>query len=355
MPGRKDAMANDPPASRHVAFAERFAAGPANRFNAFASLERARLLLREAQQIAEIFERERKQEEPASWSWHGLEVVPYTLVGLATCLEWHARSRLTDLYSYKPDSIEARVLEGKVPARVLSQMIKANVSIPQLLGASFTVGSTKEYLAVFDNLFGVLDTPLDSEKLIQPRLVEQIGLFGDPIRQPLVRDKLDELFTTRHALVHEIGQDSGTGRTFCETWRPSRVIWMCRTVVSTISALERALTEHAPRDFPNLLTDQGYPVDVRAQLMATIESLETKIGAEIAGRPAAAQSAWEDALQLARQSADAHELFFSDAKLFQERYIGRANILVRTSLQLRLALLTEIASELAKSRVVSFP
>lgn len=150
-------MSEEKPPSRHVAFAERFASGSFSDFNAFAALKRARLLLREARQIAEIFELEEKREDPAMWSRHGLEVVPYTLVGYVTCLEWHARSRITDLYSYRPDSIDSKVLERKVPGRILSQMIRANVSVPQFLGASITIGSTGDYLAVFDELFKTLD------------------------------------------------------------------------------------------------------------------------------------------------------------------------------------------------------
>lgn len=150
-------MSEEKHPSRHVAFAERFASGSFSDFNAFAALKRARLLLREARQIAEIFELEEKREDPAMWSRHGLEVVPYTLVGYVTCLEWHARSRIMDLYSYRPDSIDSKVLERKVPGRILSQMIRANVSVPQFLGASITIGSTGDYLAVFDELFKTLD------------------------------------------------------------------------------------------------------------------------------------------------------------------------------------------------------
>jgi hypothetical protein len=345
-------MAEEPPVSRHVAFAERFAARTVNSFSAFTALERSRLLLREARQIADIFKREREQEEPDAWAWHGLEVVPYTLVGLATCLEWHARSRLTDLYTYKPESIEPKVLDGKVPARVLSQMIKANVSIPQLLGASITVGSTKEYLTIFDDLFNILKIPTKPDAAIQPLTIEQIGLFGDRIREPLVRDTLDELFSTRHALVHEIGVDGATSRSLCDLWGAPRIIWMCQTVVSTISFLERELTERAPADFPNLLNDQGYPIDVRARLVASINELETKISAEIAELPASSQALWTQALLATRQSADALEQLFSDKKLFQQRHVGRANILLTTSLHQRMALLSDIASELAASRTI---
>ena len=343
-------MTDGSSASRQVAFAERFASGPVSRFNAYAALERARLLLRETQQIRELFKREGEQEEPATWSWHGLEVVPYTLVGLATCLEWHARSRLTDLYSFKPDSIGPKVLEGKVHPKVLAQMIQAKVSIPQLLGASITVGSVTEYLAVFDSVFTTLEIPLKPGNVIQPEIVEQVGLFGDPIREPLVREEIDRLFMTRHALVHEIGHDSATGRTHCELWDAVRIQWMCNTVISAIVALERALTALAPADFPNLLNEQGYPVDVRDQLAQSIGYLESKISAEVTQRPAHEQGVWTEALDLARRSADAHEQLFSHGKLFQEGHWGRTNMLLRTFLEQRLSLLTEIEAALARSR-----
>ena len=89
-------VANDNTPNRHVAYAGRYASGPVNKFNAFSALERARLLLRETEQIMQMFELEGEKDERADWWWNGFEIVPYTLVGLATCLEWHARSRLTD-------------------------------------------------------------------------------------------------------------------------------------------------------------------------------------------------------------------------------------------------------------------
>ena len=36
-------------------------------------------------------------------------------------LEWHARSRLTDLYTFLPEKIDAKALDGKVPAKVLGK------------------------------------------------------------------------------------------------------------------------------------------------------------------------------------------------------------------------------------------
>lgn len=286
-------------------------------------------------------------------SEHGFEVVPYTLVGLATCLEWHARSRVTDLYTYKPESIEPDILTKKVPSRVLAQMIKANVSIPQFLGANFTVGSTQDYLSVFSDVFRVLGIGQKPDQAIQPPIVEQVGLFGDPIHQPRVRERLDELFATRHALVHEIGQNATATRSHCEIWKPQNIIGMCHTVLSTINALERVLTAHAPPAFPNLLTVHGFPVDERDRLAASIKEVETSIGAEIALRHPDTQALWQAALREAHSSVATHETLFEERRLFQKRHVGRANALSRSALQHRLTLLKEIAAELAKTSTVA--
>lgn len=346
-------MVDAPQPSRHVAFAERFAADPVNRLSAFAAVERARILMREAKQVEELFQREGQAEDPEPWWWQGLEIVPYTLVGLVTCLEFHGRSRATDHYSYRPDTIGAKHLDGKVHPRVLSQMIKANVSIPQFLGASFTIGSTKEYLTVFDDLFDILGIDEDPAAIIQTSTTGQIGLFGDVVHQPSVREQLDELFATRHAIVHEIGMDVEAGRSHCDLWPPSRVVEACHLVVSTITAIERVLTERAPKDFPNLLNLQGYPIDERGQLAASIAELEASIGATIASRHAEAQSEWTAALSEAQRSVAAHEKLFQDRRIFQQRHPGQANGLSRSALRLRLALLTQIAAELAKTNTVS--
>lgn len=342
-------MTNDRTPNRHVAYAGRYASGPVNRFNAFAALERARLLLRETEQITEMFELEGEKDERADWWWNGFEIVPYTLVGLATCLEWHARSRLTDLYTFRPEKIDTKALDGKVPAKVLSQMIQARVSIPQLLGVSFTVGSVPEYLGVFKALFEALGISASPDSTIQPKVIEQLGLFGDVVREPLVRDVLEELFVTRHALVHEIGYGSTSGRSLCEAWPPERVMWLCQSVISTIRRLETAITENAPTDFPNLLTHEGYPVDDRARLRQSIEALETRIGAEIAGRSADSQAHWSDVLRAAQASAEAHETLFSNRGLFERFDWARTDLLSRTMLEQRLALLTEIATALDQS------
>jgi uncharacterized small protein (DUF1192 family) len=124
---------------------------------------------------------------------------------------------------------------------------------------------------------------------------------------------------------------------------------LCQRVVSTIRLLEAAITENAPADFPNLLTQEGYPVDDRARLRESIEALEARIGADIAGRSAVNQAYWLDALRAAQASSEAHEALFSDQGLFERLDWARTDLLSRTMLEQRLALLTEIATALDQS------
>jgi hypothetical protein len=77
--------------------------------------------------------------EAKEWTpWFGLEIYSYYMVGFVTCLEWHARSRLVDLFNHLPECVLADDLKGHINDRVLSQMAAAKVGVPEMLGALLT-------------------------------------------------------------------------------------------------------------------------------------------------------------------------------------------------------------------------
>ncbi|QDX26747.1 hypothetical protein FPZ54_12495 [Sphingomonas suaedae] len=92
-----------------------------------------------------------------------------------------------------------------------------------------------------------------------------------------------------------------------------------------------------------------YPVDDRARLRQSIEALEARITVEIAARSAHGQPYWPDALRAAQVSSEAHETLFSDRGLFERFDWARPDLLSRTMLEQRPALLTEIATALDQS------
>ncbi|WP_145984589.1 hypothetical protein [Methylobacterium aquaticum] len=350
--GVREAMSEQSIPSRHVVYAERYATGSKNHFNAFSALQRARLLWRETQTIIEMFEEEGQKEEHADWYYRGLEIVPYTLVGLATCLEWHARSRLTDLYTFKPEAIDRQSLDGKVHPKVLPEMIKANVSIPQLLGVSFTVGSFVEYVSVFDKLFNVLSLGSEFKRFLKSMNERRESLFGDDFSQPSYREEIEQLYSARHALVHEIGFSTDFGQTLCQAWSPSRIASICGTVIYTIEKIENHLTMRAVPDFPNLLTIRGDQVDRAGQLLSLIRSLENDISKQFESRPNKSSERWRTSIGI-RQKLDAeYSALFKDDDLFRDPYAvsSHTSALYIKNLEQHLEMLKEIHSVLNISR-----
>jgi hypothetical protein len=92
--------------------------------------------------------------EAKEWTpWFGLEIYSYYMVGFVTCLEWHARSRLVDLFNHLPECVLADDLKGHINDRVLSQMAAAKVGVPEMLGALLSVGSVEAYLSTILRVF----------------------------------------------------------------------------------------------------------------------------------------------------------------------------------------------------------
>lgn len=212
---------------RQVVQAQRFSDDAANTYNAYTAIQRANRLMHDADQLERMLEVERESDDPPLRDWYGLEIVSYYAVGLVTCLEWHARSRLTDLYTYRPHAIEKKALDGKINTEILAQMVGANVSIAQLLGASMAIGATDEYIGVFNRVFDVLEIKTPPDRIIQPTVGETRSLFGDVVREPTVRERLDRLFEARHSLVHEIGITRSASPAISENWSVSEVLLDC--------------------------------------------------------------------------------------------------------------------------------
>lgn len=270
----------------------------------------------------------------------------YYLVGFVTCLEWHARTRLADLYTFRPDVIDKKTLDGKVSPETLAQMIRANVTIPHLLSASTTVSSVDDYVGSLQRVFDALGVEQSVARLIQPQQPERLSLFGEPIREPSVRDILAELFEARHALVHEIGIGGGAWSSVGANWSVQDVLRTGHVVLATMRAYERALTEAAPAGFPNLLDATYMPQDEVAVLRERARLSSARIAARIQAlstlRDVGDIKAWEGVVS--RQ--DALLDFLSTSPLLQRRGRPRRT-LAKLELMQRLTVLEALEAELA--------
>lgn len=302
--------------------------------------------MRDARQVDEMLEAESRAPDAPIRTWYGLEVVSYYLVGFVTCLEWHVRTRLADLYTYQPDAIDKDALQGKVSAETLSQMIREDVSIAHLLSASTTVSSVRDYFAGLQQVLDALGITRTASKIV-PARPPMPTLFGPPIEPPTAYQVLEELFTARHGLVHEIGLGGGASPLESNNWDVRRIRQTGSVVLELIRSFEALLTAEAPRDFPNLLDDRGRPVDQLARLRRDVatatERIQTRI--EVVAEP------WADELREAwgrmSESQDAVQYFVSANRLLRSRSHDQAPALAELDLQQRLKLL--VALEAAMS------
>ena len=235
--------------------------------NAYEAIERAKALLEEVgrlqkkMQSPDHFDAD-KDNDDESFGYHTpeFEVVSYYSVGFVTCLEWHARSRLVDLFSFLPSCITAEDLKGTITDKVLSQMVEHRLSIPKLVGAMLNIGSSEKYIEQFNRIFRELNLQPGVKQILNPLILHpQLGA-----------DRLELVFAHRHALVHEIG---GAWSDDFETARS-----VGKLVIDVMSALERQITEAAPRGFPNRLDKEGRPENPIPELDAQIGRLEEDIG-----------------------------------------------------------------------------
>jgi hypothetical protein len=146
------------------------------------------------------------------------EAINYYVVGFATCLEWHARSRVADVLNYMPALIETADVRT-IDKAVLSQMSAEKVTLPYILGAATSVSSAHEYGSIFTRIFeglGLLD--LKAEKLLREQVAAE-PKWRLPRQPPLtIFQALEELFETRNALVHEIGPNQMAHFSLREMW-----------------------------------------------------------------------------------------------------------------------------------------
>jgi hypothetical protein len=98
------------PTKHHlVDFAARYAGTRFQTLNVSSALWRAEALVSDAKEMLEV--KKAAQDKDINFGSR-YEIISYFAVGFATCLEWHARSRLIDLMLYQPSCITDNDLKG---------------------------------------------------------------------------------------------------------------------------------------------------------------------------------------------------------------------------------------------------
>lgn len=250
-------------ASPAIEFANRHITSDISTFDAASAIGRLTLLLDDCEDA-------KKNLEPIlaeRWKPAFFEFVSYYRVGFVTCLEWHAKSRLFDLFMFKPDAINANdVKQGLSDAKIL-QMLSAQLSVPHLIVSSFNISSMDKYIHVIDRILKVFDGAKDVSD-IMTSINESYRTTGEI---------LAELFADRNSLVHEISLQDIGHRNIRDYADFDEVIVTGRKVLELIKAIELNITKYAPSHFPNLLNSHALPISPIERIGTEIDALEAAI------------------------------------------------------------------------------
>lgn len=294
-------MANDD-VHHGIEFANRYALGIAQgNFNAATALSRLQVLASDIERVEAAVEIAKKHEEENDRDWYyfrEIEAFSFYAVGIVTCLEWHARSRLTDLFSFMPRAIGQDDLKPLANARMMAQMVENNVSAAQLLGGMTTVSTADRYLSIMKRVFEHLAIPDKVHDLVNERS-EPPNLF-DEGRGGI--ERLQRIFEFRNAFVHEIGIEISGSYVMRDTLGPRQALEWCRFAIGCVEDIEAKITAHAPTDFPNCLDEGGHARSDVEALGTVIKALEDEVS-DLFENKDRGQEHWLRALPLSREAA----------------------------------------------------
>lgn len=315
----------------NVAFATKFGDPTGDYLNAHTALWRLDALIEDAIKLLGIFDV--VEPEGKRWfPWYGAEIISYYAIGYVTCLEWHARSRLADLFGHTPTSLKAEDLKGQVTEKVMVQLLAQGASVANLISASTTVGSFAKYMNILSRVLAGVGCPHDAWTAVKAnRPGTEI-----PWLSALDLDAMDHLYTFRNELTHEIGSAVVGHVNIRDGWSPATAVESGARVKSLFLGIEHSIREHAPHDFPNLLDEQGYPVWKYDTLRAEIAKLEDEVSRLIEriqqDETVKSDARWDQALLASRQAANAENDFIDHAVFLHSRYIS-----LRSPIQLHIA------------------
>lgn len=210
------------------------------------------------------------------------------------------------------------------------QLLAQGASVARLLAASTSVGSFGKYLAVIERAFKAAEVPIGASDCLRA------PSEGDEPLTEAELGQLDQLFSFRNELVHEIGMSVVGHPNIRDSWGPDDAVRLGGLAVRVVRRLEGVLSRYAPKDFPNLLDENGWPRSVLDRLKSEIGELERAIDRALLSEDWAGKSGthadWGNAVALASESVEAELAFLEHAGALHSRYID-----LKTPLKLEVA------------------
>ncbi|MCM2474793.1 hypothetical protein HGO38_15035 [Rhizobium sp. CG5] len=243
--------------SPQIDFAKRHIVSQVSTFNAASAIYRLEALIDDAKEVSGLLTPQQSHKT--------FEFVSYYQVGFVTCLEWHAKSRLYDLFVFDPKQISANDVKQGFSDAKLALMISEGLEIPHLIASGSSVSTYESYISTID------------------RVLTALGAKGE-IKNLLGTDAqvIEDLYVSRNTLVHEIGIQAIGHPNVRDFSTFKEVLEQGNIVLSLIRGVEAQITAFASEGFPNQLDSAGYPVDEVGTLMTKIRTMEAAISDAIA-------------------------------------------------------------------------
>jgi hypothetical protein len=324
--------------AKRFEFTKRHINGIYNTFTATSAIQRAKNLVEEATELkAWIAKFER------SPTWRAVEFPSYYIVGLVTCLEWHARSRLYDLLQYDPANFTADDVKQAAAASNLEELLQKQITVAQLVAASTLISDFRKYLGIFDRIFGYLGVTICAADIVKAG-------SSDP-GQPFV--VFDRLFERRHRLVHEIDITQVGHWNLRHPASLDEIEEVGNAVIGLMTRIEHTITASAKGDFPNLFYTAGY-VSRNDTLLTMITDAEDRMARNMLEAESVLLDVpkFEDSIRLSREHLESMSQTLGTISYAGRNYYDLPGPLLTELLETRLAFVVELEKQLHEGGVI---
>jgi hypothetical protein len=324
--------------SHQIDFAKRHLTTEVSTFNAYSALSRMDHLVHEIEELTPTLQPILNDRFAPAF----FEFVSYYKVGFATCLEWHAKSRLYDLFCFVPKLIDSNDLKLALSNDKLKQMIDERLSVPQILANAYSVSTGETYITVFNRIFEAFGVGKNLAKILKTKSID-----GETFGALLTR-----LFDERNALVHEISIIDIGHMNIRDFSTFEEIAVLGRQTMALMKTIEAEVRKATPEDFPNILESDGFPRDVDTTTFNKILAIEGRIAEELTQGEAqeffVSREIWLKVSQERRAAIENELQFIEDLELPGRPYYDVRPYLKQKLLEGQLAYLESLSRQVLR-------